>query len=263
MRDFGIATMLILGIAAAPASADVPAAEVASRLLHPPPSAHSRQVYAGRTQARFGRSTTIRTVEGGGRVSPFVAALPGEVWRGRVRRFGATDGVGFSGTAVRARSIGLRDVRSEKHVSGFLASDLRYGIAVDGDDLLTLNLATATQRLPALAGIGRGKSIRVGSLYLGAALIHDRRVELDGGWYRVTTSKLSPLDHAVERTAGMPPAGEGLRLALDWRLGQRAAPFGRIGLELRDGTADRDQRMLIEPTPGRDRRALIHFIAPF
>jgi hypothetical protein len=134
---------------------------------------------------------------------------------------------------------------------------------MDSDDLLTLHLGVAKQRMPALAGIGRGQSIRVSSLYLGAALLHNRRLELDGGWYRVTTSNLSPLDHAVERTAGMPPAGQGLRLALDWRLGQRAAPFGRIGLELRDGTADRDQRMLIEPNPERDRRALIRFIAPF
>jgi hypothetical protein len=262
MRRVGIVPALVLGAAAVAAQADVRVADPARYAAQPAP-AHARHLYAGRPLPRFGRSTAIRTVEGGGRVSPFVAAMPGETWRGRVRRFGAADEPGLSGTAIRARSIGLRDVRSEKHVSGFLASDLRYGVTVDGDDLLTLNLAAATQRLPALAGIGRGQSIRVGSLYLGAALIHDRRVELDGGWYRVTTSRLSPLDHAVERTAGMPPAGQGLRLALDWRLGQRAAPFGRIGLELRDGTADRDRRMLIEPTPERDRRALIRFIAPF
>jgi hypothetical protein len=260
MRKLGVAAALAISVVAVKAQADVPAVNV---VFHPPPSASSRHVYAGRLLARFGRSTMIRTVEGGGRVSPFVAALPGEIWRGRVKRFGAADGSGFSGMMIRARSIGLRDLRSERHVSGFLASDVRYGIAVDGDDLLTLHMAAAKQRLPALAGISRGQSIRVNSLYLGAAFLHDRRLELDGGWYRVTTSNLSPLDHAVERTAGMPPAGEGTRLALDWRLGERAAPFGRIGFELRDGTADRDRRMLIEPTPGRDRRALIRFVAPF
>ena len=260
MRKLGIAAALAMSAVAMKAQADVSAVDV---VLQPPPSAPSRHVYAGRLLARFGPSTMIRTVEGGGRVSPFVAALPGEIWRGRVRRFGAVDGAGFSGMAIRARSIGLRDLRSEKHVSGFLAWDLRYGIAVDSDDLLTLHLGAAKQRLPALAGIGRGRSIKVGNFYLGAAWLHDRRLELDGGWYRVTTSNLSPLDHAVERTAGMPPAGQGTRLALDWRLGQRTAPFGRIGLELRDGTADRDRRMLIEPTPERDRRALIRFIAPF
>ncbi len=258
MRRPGIATALILAMAASPVRADAP-----GNMAHIPPQVPARHVYAGRLLARFGPSTMIRTVEGGGRVSPFVAALPGEIWRGRVKRFGGADEAGFSGMVVRARSIGVRDLRSERHVSGFLASDLRYGIAADDDDLLTLHLAAAKQRLPALAGISRGQAIRVNSLYLGAALLHDRRLELDGGWYRVTTSSLSPLDHAVERTAGMPPAGEGTRLALDWRLGERAAPFGRIGLELRDGTADHDRRMLIEPTPERDRRALVRFIAPF
>jgi hypothetical protein len=261
MRRAGMVPALVLGMAAMPVHADVRGGEPARYASQP--AAPAKHKYASRPLPKFGRSSAIRTVEGGGRVSPFVTAMPGEIWRGRVRRFGATDRAGFSGTAIRARSIGLRDLRSEKHVSGFLASDLRYGLAVDSDDLLTLDLAAATQRLPALAGIGRGKSIRVGSLYLGAALLRDRRVELAGGWYRVTTSNLSPLDHAVERTAGMPPAGQGFRLALDWRLGQRATPFGRIGLELRDGTADRDRRMLIEPTAERDRRALIRFIAPF
>jgi hypothetical protein len=263
MRKFGVATMMIFGTASAPAWADASAMGDLGGPFAAAQSAPSRHIYAARMMNRFGRSTMIRSVEGGGRISPFVAASPGEMWRARVRRFGSADDAGFSAIAVRARSVGLRDLRSEKHVSGFLASDLRYGIKVDGDDLLTLHAAMATQRLPALAGIGRGQSIRVGSLYLGGSLLHDRRVELDGGWYRVTTSTLSPLDHAVERTAGMPPAGQGVRLALDWRLGARAAPFGRIGLEFRDGTADRDQRFPVEPTPARDRRAAIRFIEPF
>ena len=212
---------------------------------------------------RFDHSASIHTVDGQGVISPFVADRPDAIWRGRIRGFGRMDGTGFSGVAIRARSTGLPASQSERHVSGFLASELRYGLALDGDDLLTVDLTNMSQRMPPLAGIGRGRSIRVNSLYLGASLIHDRRLALGLGWYRVITSNLAPLDAAVERAAGVPPAERGVRLALDWRLdpADEKSP-ARIGLELRDGRTDPEQN-LFDGVKGRDRRALLRFTTAF
>ena len=222
------------------------------------------QRYSSRLHIHLGRVSPIRTVAGGVDASPFVTALPGEMWHGRLRSFGAAGGTGFSGTAVRARSIGFSGFQSEHHVSGFLASELRYGVKLDGDDLLTADLSAASQRMPAIPSIGRGKSIRISSFYLGAALVHDRRFTLTGGWYRLSASRLSPFDYAIERTAGMPAAGQGMRLGFEWRLGQPGtANPARISLEGRDGDADRDRLVALGPGTGRERRLLLRFTAPF
>lgn len=222
------------------------------------------QRYSSRLHIRLGHASPIRTVAGGVDASPFVTALPGEMWHGRMRSFGAPEGTGFSGIAVRARSVGFSGFQSGHRVSGFLASELRYGLALDGDDLLTADFSAASQRMPAMPVIGRGKSIRISSFYLGAALVHDRRLSLTGGWYRLSESRLSPFDYAIERTAGMPAAGQGLRLGLDWRLSQPgAANPARISLEWRDGDADRDRLVALGPGTGREHRLLLRFIAPF
>jgi len=218
----------------------------------------------GRMHIHFGRVSAIRTVAGGVDASPFVTALPGEMWHGRLRSFGAADGMGFAGVAVRARSVGFSGVPSEHHVSGFLASELRYGVKLDEDDLLTADLSAASQRMPAMPTIGHGKSIRVSSFYIGAALVHDRRFSLTGGWYRLSGSRLSPFDYAIERTAGMPAAGQGMRFGFDWRFGQPdMANPARFGLEFRDGDADRDRLVALGPGTGRERRLLLRFTEPF
>jgi hypothetical protein len=216
-----------------------------------------------RLTRRFDHFASIHSLDGQGAISPFVSDRPGAIWRGRVRGFGRMDGTGLSGIAIRARSFGLRASPSERHVSGFLASELRYGLALDGDDLLTVDLTNTSQRLPALAGIGRGKSIRVNSLYLGASLVRDRRFTFGCGWYRVITSNLAPLDAAVERAAGMPPAERGVRAALDWRIDQGVdkAP-ARIGVEFRDGRTD-PKEGLFDAALDRDRRALLRFTTAF
>lgn len=220
--------------------------------------------YSSRPHIHLGRISPIRSVAGGVDASPFVTALPGEMWHGRLRSFGAADGTGFSGIAVRARSVGFNFMQTEHHVSGFLASELRYGIGLDRDDLLTLDLSAASQRMPAVPTIGLGKSIHLGSLYVGASLVHDRRFSLSGGWYSLGVSRLSRLDYAIERTAGMPAAGQGVRLAFDWRLGRAgAANPARISLEARDGDADRDRLAALGPGMGRERRLLLRFTAPF
>lgn len=217
-----------------------------------------------RLHLHLGHVSPIRTVAGGIDASPFVTALPGEMWHGRLRSFGAASGTGLAGSAVRARSIGFSGLQSERHVSGFLASELRYGIGVDEDDLLTVDLNAAWQRMPPISTIGRGKSIRMNSLYVGAALIHDRRLSLTGGWYRLAVTSLPAFDYAIERTAGMPAAGEGLRLGCDWQLGERSTVRpAQIGLEMRDGDADRDRLMPFAPASGRERRLLLRFTAPF
>jgi hypothetical protein len=216
-----------------------------------------------RSRIHLGHVSPIRTVAGGVDTSPFVTALPGEMWHGRLRSFGAASGVGLSGLAVRARSVGLAALQMGHPVSGFVASELRYGVAVDRNDLLTIDLNAASQRIPPRATIGFGKSIHVGSLYLGAALVHDRDFSLSGGWYRISVSRLAPFDYVIERSAGMPAAGEGARLAFDWRLEQRKTAPARIGLEYRDGDADRDRSVSPGSGTGRERRLLLRFIAPF
>ena len=220
--------------------------------------------YSSRLHIDFGRASRIRTVAGGIDASPFVTALPGEMWHGRLRSFGAANGEGFSGVAARARSVGFSGMQSDHPISGFLASELRYGIALDRDDLLTADLSAAWQRIPAMQAIGRGNSVHAASLYLGAALVHDKRFSFTGGWYRLRVSTLSPLDYAIERAAGMPPSGQGIRLGFDWRLGPAggAAP-PRISLDFRDGDADRDRRLAFGSGSGRERRMLLRFTAPF
>jgi hypothetical protein len=217
--------------------------------------------YDGRPHLRLGQAALIRTVAGGVDASPFVTAMPGQMWRGKLRSFGAADGTGFSGIAVRAKSGGFQ---SEKHASGFLASQLRYGIAVNEDDLLTVDLSAASQRMPGMKNLGFRKSIRVGTFYLGGALIHQKRFSLTGGWYHVSVSNLSSFDYAIERTAGMPAPGQGLRFGFDWRLGEQGkiAP-ARIGLELRDGDADRDRLAGVGSDRSREQRLLLRFTAPF
>jgi hypothetical protein len=213
--------------------------------------------YANRIKPRFGQSSQIRAMRIGGSISQLAAALPMQIWRGRVRQFGESDGPGLSGAAIRAKTIGPPVLQSQKHVSGFLASEVHYGLQLDGDDLLTFDATGAAQRLPAAVTIGRGKSIHVTSLYFGASLARAQQLSLAGGWYHVSTNKLEPLDRLVERAAGMPAAGQGMRLALEWqpKRGSESAE-SRIGLELRGGT---NQDLSLDATPRRDRRALIRF----
>jgi len=271
MRTAALGMTLLVAGAASPVQSEVRAAGAAPAQLGAAPMLIGRLVprepserYSSRLHIHIGHVSPIRTVAGGVDASPFVTALPGEMWHGRLRSFGAADGTGFSGIAVRARSVGFSGLQSEHHVSGFLASELRYGIAMDRDDLLTVDLSAASQRMPAMPTIGRGRSIRVGSFYLGAALVHDRRFSLTGGWYRLGVSALSPFDYAIKRTAGMPAAGQGMRLGLDWRLGEPAAPNpARISLECRDGDADRDRLVALGPGTGRERRLLLRFATPF
>jgi len=270
MRRVAIAATVLAATSAMPAQGLVRRVDPGTRLLRPAPLLAWRLLPTGpgkrpdqRLTRHFDHSVSIHTVDGQGVISPFVADRPGAVWRGRVRGFGSMDGAGFSGIAMRARSTGLRASQSERHVSGFLASELRYGLALDSDDLLTVDLTDTSQRLPALAGIGRGKSIRINSLYLGASLIRDRRFALGYGWYRVITSNLAPPDAAVERAAGMPLAERGMRLALDWRLDQPGEKSrARIGVEFRDGRTDPKEN-LFEGVRGRDRRALLRFTTAF
>jgi hypothetical protein len=221
----------------------------------------SADLHTDRLVASPARTPTIRAMQIGGSVSPLVAALPIEIWRGRIIRFGSGDGTGLSGVATRAKSLGVRSLQSERHVSGFLASELHYGLQLDSDDLLTLDAVGTTERLPASAAIGRGNAIHVGILYLGASLVRAHRLSLAGGWYRVTTSHLDPLDRLIERAAGMPSADRGLRLAVEWQLDRSAEPArNRIGLELRDGNAP---ALSLDPAPYHDRRALIRFTTAF
>jgi len=270
MRTVAIATILLAAAAAIPAHGETRAAAGApplgsmptliARLAPPDPAAR----YTGRLHIHLGHISPIRTVAGGIDASPFVTALPGEMWHGRLRSFGAANGAGVSGIAVRARSVGLSGLQSEHHVSGFLASELRYGLALDRDDLLTVDLNAASQRLPAPPLIGRGKAVHVGSLYLGAAAVHDRRISLAAGWYRLSVSALSPLDYGIERAAGMPAAGQGVRLGCDWRLRPAGtATPARIGIEFRDGDADRDRLLGLNSIGGRERRLMLRFAAPF
>ena len=227
-----------------------------------PPSPAAR--YQSRSRFHLGQVSLIRSVAGGVDASPFVTALPGEMWHGRLRSFGAASGVGFSGIAVRAKSIGFSGLQSEKHVSGFLASELRYGIRVNEDDLFTIDLNASSQRMPAIQTIGYRKSIHVGSFYLGGSFVHARRLALTAGWYQFRVSNLSSFDYSIERSAGMPAAGQGVRLGFDWRLGQTDAPArARIGLEWRDGDADRDRQLAIGSGTGRERRMLLRFTEPF
>ena len=217
--------------------------------------------YDARPHLRLGQAALIRTVAGGVDASPFVTAMPGKMWHGRMRSFGAANGLGFSGIAVRAKSGGLQ---SDKHASGFLASELRYGIAVNEDDLFTVDLSSASQRMPAMKTLGVRKSINVSTFYLGGALIHQHRLTLTGGWYHVSVSNLSSFDYAIERTAGMPSPGQGLRFGCDWRLGEPGAPApARISLEGRSGDADRDRLAKLSLGTAREQRVLLRFTAPF
>ncbi|HWI87052.1 MAG TPA: hypothetical protein VNT42_12120 [Sphingomonas sp.] len=264
--------LLIVAGAATPTQSAVRTIDAAAELW-PVPSLLARVAtadpvrrYDGRSHIRFGHVSPIRTVAGGIDASPFVTALPGNMWRGRLRSFGTVDGAGFSGIAVRARSIGSSGFRSERYVSGFLASELRYGVKLDGDDVLTVDLNAASQRLPVALTIGRGKSVHVTSFYVGATFVHDRRFSLTGGMYRLSVSMLSPLDYAVERSAGMPAAGQGLGLGFYWRLEpEDTITPARIGFDLRDGDADRDRSLALVPHPdvGRERRILLRFTSPF
>ena len=270
MPGVAIAVTALAATTAMPAQGSVRSVDPGMRLLRPVPLLAKRLVPADPGKRRgqrlirhFDHSASIHSVDGQGVISPFVADRPGAIWRGRIRGFGRMDGTGFSGIAMRARSTGLRASQSERHVSGFLASELRYGLALDSDDLLTVDLTNTSQRVPPLAGIGRGKSIRVNSLYLGASLIRDRRLALGCGWYRIITSNLTPLDAAVERAAGMPPAEQGVRLALDWRLDQASEKSpARIGVEFRDGRTD-PKKNLFEGVGSSDRRALLRFATAF
>lgn len=271
MRTAALGIRLLAAAAAMPAHSEVRTAGAAVPALRPTPILIARFVpldsadrHGHRPRLHLGRVSPIRTVAGGVDASPFVTALPGEMWHGRLRSFGAADGAGLSGVAVRARSVGFSGSQSEQHVSGFLASELRYGVALDRDNLLTADLNAASQRLPAAPMIGLGKSVRVTSVYLGAALVHDMRLSVTGGWYRLSATRLSPIDYAVERAAGMPAAGQGFRFGLDWRL----APMGtaapaRIGVEMRDGDADRDRLLGVGYGAGRERRLLLRFTEPF
>jgi hypothetical protein len=271
MSTAAMGMMLLLASPATVANDEAQIADPAGMPLRATPTLIARFVphepaerYSSRLHIHLGRVSPIRTVAGGVDTSPFVTALPGELWHGRLRSFGAANGSGFSGSAVRARSIGFDGSRRGHSVSGFLASDLRYGVTVGRDDLLAVDLSAASQRLPAVEVTGRGKSIRVGSFYLGIAFVHDRRFSLIGGWYRLSVSALSPFDYAIERTAGMPAAGQGMRLGFDWRLGPagQAAP-ARFGIECRDGDADRDRLLAFGPGNGRERRMLVRFTEPF
>jgi len=217
--------------------------------------------YANRIKARFGRSAQMKAMQIGGSISPLAAALPMQIWRGRVRQFGESDSAGLSGAAIRAKTIGPPVLQSQKHVSGFLASEVHYGLQLDGDDLLTFDATGAAQRLPAAVTIGRGQSMHVTSFYLGGSLVHAHQLSLAGGWYHVSTSKLEPLGRLVERAAGVPAAGQGMRLALEWQPGRGSESTGsRIGLELRGGTS---QDLSLDATPRQDRRALIRFATSF
>jgi hypothetical protein len=270
MRKAALGLIVLAAGVASPAQSEDPAADPVAPFGAEPmvvrravPREPVRR-YSSRLHIPLGHVSPIRTVAGGVDASPFVTALPGEMWHGRLRSFGAADGMGFSGVAVRARSVGFSGLQSERHVSGFLASELRYGIALDRADLLIVDLSAASQRMPAMPTIGRGKSIRIGSLYLGGAFVHDRRFSLTGGWYRLSGSTLSPFDYAIERTAGMPAAGQGIRLGMDWRLSRpgTASP-ARIGLEWRDGDADRDRLLGLDTANGRERRLLLRFSEAF
>jgi len=229
--------------------------------LDPPGRAARYQIPA---HFHLGQVSLIRSVAGGVDASPFVTALPGDMWHGRLRSFGAANGVGFSGTAVRAKSVGFGGLQSEKHVSGFLASELRYGLPMNEDDLLTVDINVVSQRMPVIQTIGYRKSTNVRSVYLGASFAHEHRFSASAGWYALKVSDLSALDYAIERAAGMPAGGQGVRLGLDYRLGQAGAQSGaRFGLEWRDGDADRDRRLAIGPGMGRERRMLLRFTEPF
>lgn len=271
MRAATSGMMLILAAQATAAGCEVRVADAAAAKLQPAPILFARldppgpaEHHAFRSHFRFGQVSLIRSVAGGVDTSPFVTALPGEMWRGRMRSFGAANGAGFSAIAVRAKSIGFSGLQSERHVSGFLASELRYGIAMNEDDLLTVDLSVVSQRMPTMQNIGYRKSIHAGSLYLGAALIHEQRISLSGGWYRIGVSNMPAFDYAIERTAGMPAAGQGIRLGMDWRLGAPAPAAGpRIGIECRDGDADHDRLLALGSGEGRERRLLLRFTEPF
>lgn len=270
MREAAFGLALLVAGAAGPARSEVRVANLLATQLMPEPMLiglaprEPAARYRSRPHIHLGRVSPIRSVAGGVDASPFVTALPGEMWHGRLRSFGAADGLGFGGSAVRARSFGFSRLQTEHHVSGFLASELRYGLALDRGDTLTVDVNAASQRIPAVATIDRGKSIRVGSVYVGAALVHDQRFSLTGGWYHLGLSSLTPFDYAIERTAGMPAAGQGVRIGFDWRLGQGAAANPpRISVEGRNGDADRDRLAALGPGMGRERRILVHFTAPF
>lgn len=271
MRNKALAITLIAAGTASAVRGEVRVVDAAEAQLHSAPTLIARldppsptERYAMRAHFRFGRSALIRTVAGGVDASPFVTALPGQMWHGRLRSFGAANGVGFSGIAVRAKAVDFGGLSWEKHASGFLASELRYGIVANEDDFLTVNLNAVSQRMPALQTIGVKQSIRVGSFYFGASLVHERKVALSAGVYQVKISNLSPLDYSIERSAGMPPAGRGIRLGCDWRLGQAGAPApARIALEYRNGDADRDRLLALGPESGREQRLLLRFTEPF
>lgn len=271
MRAAIFGMMVILTTHAAAARCEARVVDAAAAKLQPAPILFARldppgpaERHAFRSHFHFGQVSLIRSVAGGVDTSPFVTALPGEMWRGRMRSFGAANEAGFSAIAVRAKSIGFSGLQSERHVSGFLASEFRYGIAVNQDDLLTIDLSVASQRMPAMQNIGYPKSIHAGSLYLGASLIHARRISLAAGWYHIDISNMPAFDYAIERTAGMPAAGQGIRLGMDWRLGAPGPAAGpRIGIECRDGDADRDRLLPLGAGEGRERRLLLHFTEPF
>lgn len=271
MRAAVVGMTLILTAQATAARSEIRVVDAGQTRIQPNPILFARldppapaERHIPRSLIHLGQVSQIRSVAGGVDTSPFVTALPGEMWHGRMRSFGAANGTGFSGIAVRAKSIGFSGLQSEKHVSGFLASELRYGIAMNEDDLLTVDLSIASQRMPAMRTIGYRKSIRMGSFYLGAAVIHARRISLTGGWYHLGVSNLSSFDYAIERTAGMPASGQGVRLGIDWRLGAPGTTAGpRLSLECRDGDADRDRVMGLGTDAGRERRLLLRFTEPF
>lgn len=271
MRTEALLIALLAAGAVTPARSEPRVADSPARRSRPAPILVARfvpperaQEYGGGRHLHLTRISSIRSVAGGVDASPFVTALPGEMWHGRRRSFGTTDGGGFSGIAVRARSVGFGGLQPEGHVSGFLATELRYGIPLDHDDLLTADFSAAWQRIPARQATGLGASVHAGSVYLGAALVHAHRLSFTGGWYRLRVSTLSPLDYAVERSAGMPPSGQGFRLGCDWRLGPAAATApARISLDYRDGDADRDRFLSLGSGSGRERRMLLRFTAPF
>lgn len=264
MRKEALAIALV-AVGAAPAiRSEVRIVDAAgARLRAAPDLSNPPKAYRGRPPLHIGAVPLIRKVAGGIDASPFVTALPNQMWRGRQHAFGATNGIGFSAMVVRAKAVDFGGLPSEKHASGFLASEFRYGISVDQDDLFTVNISSASQRMSALPTINYRKSIHVRSLYLGASLMHEQRLALSAGYYYLQVSDLSGLDYAIERAAGMPAAGQGVRLGVDWRLGQAgaAAPV-RIGLECRDGDAGRD-RLTIGSSAGRERRMLVRFTEAF
>ena len=242
----------------------VDAAEARLRAAAGPDLSNPTRTYRGLPALHIGAAPLIRKVAGGIDASPFVTALPNQMWHGRVHSFGAATGIGFSATVVRAKAVDFGGLASEKHASGFLASELRYGIRMDEDDLFTVNLNSASQRMPALQTIGYRKSIHIRSIYLGASLIHEHRLAVSAGWYRLQVSDISAFDYAIERAVGMPAAGQGVRLGFDWRLAQAgAAAPARIGLECRDGDAGRDRDLAIGSGMSRERRVLVRFTEPF